>query len=318
MFRSNHPLNLPRTPVNCILMHGGLGDHIASLTAIDYILKNYTWLNLLVWVPDFMLDISKNMLPQGTIVRNYTSMSKHYDQHKTTITTKWEGRHSPMKIHMVDYAFHMLCDEQAPIEKKNYLKVNLTNINIDKFKLPEKYITMATGFTADVREFAPQAVNGVLDYVKSKGYEVVFLGQKNTPTGSKHIIEGKFNEEVRYEEGIDLINDTTLLEAAKIIDGSKAIVGVDCGLMHVAGCTKAPIIGGYTTVSPKMRMPIRNNVLGYDCYPVVPNDSLECSFCQEKTNFLYGHDYKKCIYNDRLCVTQLTADKFIKQLEKVL
>lgn len=318
MFRTNPPVNLPKKPVNCIFMNGGVGDHVAALVAVDYILKNYPWINLLVWVPDFLLDFAKNVLPPDTIVRNYTSMKKHYDPNKSTITTEWTGRHSPMKIHCVDYAFHQLCDEHVSFSKKNYLKANLSQIDITKFNLPDKYITLATGYTAEVREFTPSAVNGVIDYAKAKGYEVVFLGQKQTPTGAKHVIEGTFNEAINYEKGIDLINDTTLLEATKIISNSKALVAVDCGLMHIAGCTDTSIVGGFTTVSPEVRMPIRNDILGYNFYPVVPNDDLACRFCQVKTNFLYGHDYKNCIYQDKLCVQQLTATKFIKELEKIL
>lgn len=304
--------------VNCILLSGGVGDHMGSLVAVDYILKTYPWVNLLIWVPDFLKDFAKNVLPPNANVRNFTEMKTQYDRNKTTIHTEWDGRTSPMKIHSVDYAFLRLCDENPPIHKKNYLKVKFNEVSLAGIELPEKYVVIPTGYTAPVREFKPKAINEVAEYVISKGFTPVFLGQREIQTGVKHIIKGTFNSEVDYTKGIDLRDKTTLLQAAKVIQGARAIIGVDCGLLHVAGCTDTTIIGGFTTVSPELRAPIRNNQLGYNFYSVVPGALLQCRFCQSNTNFLYGHDYTKCMYKDYKCVEELTSDKFISYLSKLL
>lgn len=319
MFRKDSPITPDKKDLNCVLMNGGVGDHVGgSLIAIDYILKRYTWLNLMIWVPDFLLDFARNVLPPNANVRHYSSMKKHYDPNISTINTAWDGRISPMKIHHTDYAFQVLCDEKVDVTKKNYLKINSNGINIKKFGLPEKYVVFCTGYTAAVREFHPDAINYLTGYVKSKGYAPVFLGQKQTQTGSTFVIQGIFKDGIDFSSGIDLIDQTTLLQAAKIMGDAKAVVGVDCGLMHVAGCTDVAIVGGYTTVSPELRMPVRNDVLGFNCYPVVPDEDLGCRFCQVNTNFLYGRDYKDCMYGDFLCVSQLTGEKFKAQLEKIL
>lgn len=316
--RDNRNYTPPRRTVNCILLNGGVGDHVGSLVAVDYILKTYPWINLLIWVPDFLLDFARNVLPEGASVKNFSAMRTMYDKEKTTITTEWDGRTSPMKIHSVDYAFLKLCDERVENDKKNYLKVKFDKIDTSGFNLPEKYVVITTGYTAAVREFQASAVNGVANYVLSKGLTPVYLGQTNTKTGVLHIIQGTFNEEIDFSKGLNLIDKTSLLQVAKITQGAKAIVGVDCGLLHVAGCTDTAIVAGFTTVNSELRAPIRNNELGWNFYPVVPDSSLKCRFCQVSTNFLYGHDYTKCIYKDLLCVKQLTAAKFIEQLEKVL
>lgn len=302
--------------VNCILMNGGVGDHMGSLVAVDYIIRSYPWITLLVWVPDFLLAFAKNVLPNGTFVSNYSAMKLIYNQELTTITTEWDGKTSPMKMHSVDYAFLKLCDEAVSVDKKNYLRVNFDGIQVHA--LPEKYVVLTTGFTAPVREFLPEAVNGVADHVLQKGYTPVFLGQKDTKTGAAHVIQGTFNDQIDFGKGISLIDQTSLLEAAKVMQGAAAVVGVDCGLLHVAGCTSVPIIAGFTTVNPELRAPIRGSILGKDFYPVVPDEALGCRFCQVSTNFLYGHDYKYCMYKDYQCVKQLTAAKFIEQLDKVL
>lgn len=307
----------PKT-INCILMDGGLGDHMASLVAIDYILKNYTWLRVLIWVPDYLLDFAKHVLPKNSVINNYSNMSRHYDNKKPTKTTAWDGITSPMKIHCLDYAFLKLCDENPSVDQKNYLQINPSKILINKFYVPDKYVVITTGYTAEVREFPAASVNGVVSYVKSKGYDVVFLGQTSTKTGSTHTIRGKFDESIDFTQGVNLIDKTSLLEAARIMHGASAVIGVDNGLLHLAGCTQIPIVGGFTTVSPELRMPVRNNILGHNYYPVEPDESLPCRFCQVKTNFLYDHNYVNCMYKDNLCTKQMTAEKFIAQLEKFL
>lgn len=315
----------PKTKtINLLHLDGGVGDHIAALVVVDYILKRYPWITPLVWTPDYLTDFAKNVLPEYTTINSYTQMRGKYDPSRTTKTTKWDGHTSPMKIHCLDYAFLRLCDELPRLEHKNYLKVKFDKIISKNFDLPEKYVVFTTGFTAEVREFLPNTINTLVNYVKSKGYEAVFLGETQTKTGAAHIIQGKFKEEINFNAGINLIDKTSVLEAANIIQHSKAVLGVDNGLLHLAGCTDATIVSGYTTVRPEIRNPVRNNILGLNCYNVVPDDVLECKFCQQDTNFLYGHDYKKCWYKEKKirrdisCVDQMTADKFIKHLENIL
>lgn len=308
----------PKTKtINIIFMNGGVGDHIASLTAVNYITKQYPWITILLWTPDFLVDFSKNVLSETVQVKGFSQMKRSYEPTKPTKTTQWDGHTSPMKIHLIDYAFLKLCDENPSIEHKNYLQVDLTKIQVNH-ALPDKYIVITTGYTAKVREFPAFSINEIVKYAKGKGYETVFLGQTQTKTGTSHTIKGNFDENIDFSAGANLIDQTTLLEAAGIMSDSKAVLGVDNGLLHVAGCTHVPIIAGFTTVSPQMRLPIRNNELGWNCYPIVPGIELNCSFCQEKTNFLFGHDYKNCMYKDNLCTSLMTADKFIKHLEDIL
>lgn len=309
----------PKTKtINLMLLDGGLGDHIASLVAVDYVLKQYPWITPIIWMPDFLTEFAINALPPKTNVKGFSQMRGVYDPTKPTKTTKWDGHTSPMKIHCVDYAFLKLCDENPDIEYKNYLRPR------ELVRGPEeKYVVFTTGFTADVREWLPSEINKTAKYVKDKGYNPVFLGQTLVKTGIAHNIQGNFKEEIDFSVGLNLIDKTTLSEAASIMEDSAAVLGVDNGLIHLAGCTNAPIVGGFTTVKPEIRMPIRNNRLGYEFYPIVPDKTLDCSFCQQKTNFLYGHDYRNCLFKDdaarkNACVKQMTADKFIAHLETIL
>lgn len=308
---------LHKTTINCMLTDGGLGDIIASFTAVDYIHKTYKHVELLVWVPDYILDLAKNVLPNVS-VRDFSTAKSKFDSTRPNINTRWNGRSSPMKMHLVDYAFHVLCDQHPTIEQKNYLKANLDEVRIGRLKLPKNYVVLTTGFTAPNREFLPKHINKIVEYTKSKNYDIVFLGKKQSKTGAKHIIEGNFKEDINYNVGLNLIDKTSLLEAAKVISKARCLIGLDNGLMHLAGMTDTIIVGGFTNVEPKQRMPIRNNILGWNFLPVVPPTELSCNFCQSRMNFLYGHDFKECYYKDLKCLELLSADLYIEQLEKIL
>ncbi len=318
MFRQDGKFKPKTKYVNCILMNGGVGDHMASLVAINYIMKQYTWIKLLIYMPDFLVEFARHVLPYGSNVIPYSEMEKKYDNKKTTITTKWDGITSPMKTSLLDYAFSKLCDEKPSIFYQNYLKIRPDEINTSDIPLPDKYVVITAGYTAEVREFKAKYINNISNYIQSKKYEVVFLGQTKTSTGGKFVIEGKFNEEIDFTNTLNYIDQTTLLQAAKIMGNAKAVIGVDNGLLHVAACTDVTIIGGFTTVTPDIRLPVRHDTLGWNYLTVEPDKDLGCRFCQVKTNFLYGHNYIKCIYKDNLCTDQMTDTKFINHLETIL
>lgn len=319
----------PKTKtINVTLINGGVGDLVGALTPIDYALKRYPWITPLIWLPDMMKELAQNLLPPGTNVFSYSEMKGRYEPTRITKTTQWDGHFSAMKIHSVDYAFQKMLDELPPIEERNYLRYKPGQPGSARFDFPlilqEKYVVITTGFTSEVKEFLPQYVNEIVDYIHSKKYGVVFLGQSNTPTGGHHVIHGKFRHEINFAKGINLVDKTTLLQAAEVINNASCVVGVDNGLLHVAGTTEVPIVGGFTFITPESKMPYRHNQLGWNFYPVLPDESLSCKFCQVTTNLLYGHDYRNCLwqgeYDNRryLCVKQMRPEKFIAHLEKIL
>lgn len=304
---------MKQQPINLMLLDGGLGDHVASLVAVDYIIRHYPQVKPKVWAPDYLVELAKNLLPPSEIY-DLSQMNQYYDRDLPTKTTKWDGYTSPMKIHCLDYAFLRLCDENPSIRYKNYLKINTDGVQIPK--LPEKYVVFTVAYTAEVREWLPKFINETAAHCKAEGYTPVFLGKKEVKTGILATIKGEFKEEIDFSLGINLIDQTSLVQAAAIMDDAYAVVGVDNGLLHLAGCTDAYIVGGFTTVSPNIRMPVRNNELGWRYHPVTPDALLACSFCQERTNFLYGHDYRNCMFGKtapghKLCVKQMNSKKFI-------
>lgn len=320
MFRDGH--FKPKQDIQILFNEGGLGDHIARMSAVSYLKKNFKFININLFVPDYFDELARNLVPNITV----WSFSKGKDSWRTDLPLRQTlNAHTQMKSHITDHAFHVLCDKQPEIEDRNYCKLNTSGVHLDKFNLPGDYVVITTGFTAEVREMTPQVINTIISYLLFKKIKPVFLGSRQTYAGDDvEKIVGNFNQEINYSSGIDLIDKTSLIEAGAILASAKAVVGLDNGLLHLAGTTDVPIVAGYTTVDPKYRLPYRNNELGWNCWTVQPEEDLKCKFCQSNWDFIYKHDFRKCYYKENKldkeikCVSQLKAEKYIQHLEKII
>lgn len=287
------------------------------MPVMKFIQKTYPWVTPYLWVPDYFLPFARNLLPY-MVVRPFSKRLKLFNEKWPTRQTMLKG-HDSLSTHLVDYNFNALGNKQVQIQDKNYVKLDLSRIFIEKFKLPKEYVVITTGYTAKIREFMPEKVNKITEYLNNKNMPVVFLGNRQTFTGENvSNIVGHFNESIDFSKGINLVDKTSLLEAGKIIAGAKAIVGIDNGLMHIAGCTDTPIVGGFTSVSPHLRNPYRNNELGWNCYNVIPPESCKERFFQSNWDYIFNFDFRFCYYNDYECVKSINAQDFINHLETIL
>jgi ADP-heptose:LPS heptosyltransferase len=334
MYRSTK--DITRTPLNVNFNSGGIGDCIAALPAIKYMANNFP-VDIFLYVPDYFLEIAKNALSTTAVSIRPFSRGKELWNAKFPARVMANGptvNITSMGTSLVDTAFTALCDKQVDIAHKNYLQINFKRANVDlrRFNLPKEYVILTTGYTASVREWPAKHVNDTAAYLVSRGITPVFLGNKQTHIGVDKLengvnanIVGRFNEQIDFTRGVNLIEQTSLMEAAAIISKSKALLGVDNGLTHLAAmCGDVPIIIGYTTVRPEHRLPIRHNTLGWNIFTVTPDASLKCRFCQSNWEFVYNHDFRNCYYVEKKvdsviqCTSQMTAAKFIKHLDGIL
>lgn len=311
-------MKFPKITYNLIFSDGGLGDQIGRLVVVKWLKEHQSHATPIVWVPDYFLRLGRHLLP-NTVIKSYTEGLTKYDAKLPGRKTGCE-HHSTLKTHIVDHAFHVLADTHEKDEtQKNYLKLRLNEIDIRSFKLPQKYVVMTTGYTAPIREFLPQYINEIVVYIKSRGYEVVFLGNTDVKPGAGVLdIKGNFKEDIDYSQGINLIDKTDLLEAGKIMANAKAVVGLDNGLLHLAACSDVSIVGGFTSVDPKHRLPTRHNVFGWNYYPVVPPDSEPEKFFQSRHDLIFDYDFKFSYNNHNNLIKSVSADKYIAFLKDIL
>lgn len=293
------------------------------MVPINFIERHYPNIRVHLWVPVFFRDYAKRCVTTKNIfIRDFTEAAKHWKHGMPTyVFGNKADRFNNLSCHMVDHAFFFLNFQPISIKDKNYPRVNLDGVKLPpNVDLPEKYAVVCTGFTTEVRELLPEHVNKISDYLVEQGITPVYLGNKAAPNGMGHVIMPKFHEEVDYSKGIDLLNQTSLLQAAKVIEGSKCLVGLDCGLHHIAGCTDVPIVMGFSSLLAEHRLPYRNGVLGDGCYPVeLTDEENKHRGFQSKSPFAYNRNFTRFICDEeRNVLKQLNADKYIEQIRKLL
>ncbi len=259
-----------------------------------------------------------HVLPPKTSVMPFSSAGSDFNPAGEGRTTQWfEHGHTPMRTHPVDYGFHMLVDKHVSnMDEKNYLKVKPKEINVKKFDLPEKYVCIASTAAEPVKALPPMVLNEIVDYVIQKGFIPVFLGKEESDCGFKDFKVRSKIIPIDYSKGVNLINKTNLLEAARVISGASMYIGMDSGLTHLAGFTDTFIIAGYSLVSPEHVAPIRKASQAYKFLAVEPDVNVPNRYFQTENSFYQG-DYR-IFPGWEAVVNSLTADKFIKNIDVVL
>lgn len=320
MFRKPKDAPKTKTTINCLIGEGGMGDIICSLPAINHIITNCTWINLLVWCPDYLVDFFKHVLPKQAIVRGFTEAKKKYDPKKFGITTKWEVngviRTTPMRTHPVIYSYQVLADYMPSIEEMSYLKIRPDEISLEKFALPEKYVVFPAASTEKVKTIPKETISKLCDYVISKGYTPVFLGKALNVTGYEDMNYHAEVQDYDFSKGLNLMDQTNILESAAIIAKAKLFIGIDGGLAHLAGFTETSAVVYYSFVKAASQVPIRDGIVAHNWYPIEP-DELNCKSCQSKMIHL-DWDFRNCYYDDYKCVSKeiCSFDKYKNVIEK--
>jgi ADP-heptose:LPS heptosyltransferase len=268
-------------------------------------------------LPNYLVTVAKRCLPKSKKYKVMSFTEATLLPNDLPVKSFSRIAYTNLSTHMTDHAFRVIVNTDVEDKYKNYLPISTKSVSITRFEIPEKTVIIPTGYTAKVREMKAEITNDIIDFIVEKGYTPVFLGKDETDAGSGHTIKGTFSTEINFDKGIDLRNQTSMLETIKIIQESSGIVGLDNGLLHLAGTTDIPIVGGFTTVKPEHRLPYRNDILGDNYYPVVVED-LPCNFCQSNMLFTFKHNFTKCIYGDYKCCDLLSSDKYIEQLDLIL
>jgi len=195
---------------------------------------------------------------------------------------------------------------------------------VPKEKLPsnplegKKYAVIAYGATSDNRKMTVESFRAIKEYLLAKGYEVVLLGKRDHELSlyaGGPLIKPDFSK-LDTEGCIDYIDKTSIVESLSILNGAALIAGVDGGLLHLAGMTDIPIVAGYTMVDPYYREIYRFGKRGYKFFAVEPDS--ECRFCQTNLLLTYGISFHACGSRTFECVTSLTSDKWITQIDRAL
>lgn len=299
--------------INIISNVAGLGDHICRAPAIKHLLNTYPHVTVHLYIHDFVLDLYSYWF-KGRINIFFYPIQSFKQAPKRPSYWFHDNFTTSLGSHLVDTAFLTILN-QTPLDPKFRSYLPITGYSNNLFI--RDYVVLTPGFTSKTRSLPGQVWNNIASHINYMGYDVVWLGKKEFTNG----MVGKFDDSIDFSFGFDLRDKTDLFEAARIMDRSRLVIGLDNGLIHLAGCTNAPILVGYSSVTPALRLPIRHGILGFNCTYIEPNG---CRGCESKMRFCFNkdltdsHDFRTCYFDDYACIKELDSLKWINAIEGAL
>lgn len=308
-FRKNHKLNPKTKTVNFVLAKSGLGDILNFLPALNWIAETQPHVNGVIYCNDWLELVAKHFFNKFSTwrIRPVEWLAKEVVQRTPTyFIDQTRGYVNPAGAHLVDLGFIYFTNQAtAPVGFSHLLQFDDSLRKAQITSGVGKYAVITPVATCSNRGMDVFLFDKLKTHTLSLGLEVVVLGKETNPPTKD------------YSRCINLINKTSLMEAASIIQNAALVIGVDNGLLHLAGMTKTPIVFGYTTVSSKLREPRRPHGV---CVNVeIPESLLPCISCNEKMRFTFSHDFKYCFYKDDKCVEILSqSDLWFKAIDEIL
>jgi len=312
-------------PASFVFGSGGVGDYINWCSSIKYIHETYPHVDGQLFTSELFLGVARHLFgnyPRWRVEHLDTFPTNHVQGSILAFPKPNSQLLNACGAHLMDLGFaYFLCKSPPPPEHNYLLEINYNGV----WKWPEldpksSYAVFTPGSTTDVREMPVQAFDELVAFTKSKGITPVFLGKRVL---SKEYKAKFLNYD--FSQGIDLRERTDLLEAVQVMRGARFVIGLDNGLLHMAGTTDVPIIFGHNIASPEHRYLRRRKGLTLDM--VVSEKDLACIGCQSKMRFIDKHDFRFCFFKDRepekekLCLVHLFEDgsrEWKLAIEKVL
>jgi hypothetical protein len=289
-----------------------VGDLIASAPSIKYAIDNFHKRS------EYFVGIHEHFKPLFPFVPEDKFLEVKADYDKTFAVRHlnmlgvggMNCKLTPSRMKLTEYASIGLLGRVLSDYQTQYIslpKVDLSHFGIDF----SKAVILVTTFRDKQRSILGTELVKIAEYVQSKGLAPVYVGK----TGAISIWKNNLAKtDFEYPGfGIDLMNKTSLVELASIMGQAKAVVGMDSGPIHLAFTTDVPVVCGFTTISPDLRIPYRGLAR---TEAVVPN--IACNFCESSWS-LNTWNFNNCPRKMELaeCVTKMTADKFITGLNKL-
>lgn len=301
-----------------VFNRGGLGDFIHWTPAIQYAIETNPHLSGLVCAPAYFAPLAElwfSPYRSRFEVHVYKEAELNSDPRIKGVKRRAQSKYDALTaahwhLGRVGFGTYAYIDE-IPEDWECLPTIRGNEVDLHPFYLPNEYIVITTEATSETRRLPAKTINDIVNWVYNKKYTPIFLGKKE--------LEGMYQS--KHSNGIhtfgvkDLREQTTITEAACVLANAKAVVGLDNGLLHLASCSKVPVVAAYTTVDPRLRTPVRQ--IGARTVNIVPSEELKCRFCQSNVRFI-EHDFRTCLYGDTLCCTGLTAAPFIEALERIL
>lgn len=309
-----------------IFINGGMGDYICWMQAIRYVATEMTWVHGQLICLKYFHELANHWLKEFSHwklldYQTFLDLPDH-GPCKGPMELQHLGINAA-SAHLLDCGFNYFAHTNPPPpdwnyypplrDLWNYLPAELKRMKANR----EKFAVVLIDAIQPNRNVPGDYWIPILEAMKARGITPVFVGKTMIDeTDNFSIYDGTLNLD---QFGLSYRNKTSLLEAASIMEASEFVLGLDCGLLHLAGCTETPIIFGFNVASPAHRRPRRK--VGKIIDVTLTPAELGCIHCQSHTNMLVGFNFRTCFYKDNACINILFSDcgsRWIKAIDEVL
>lgn len=251
-----------------------LGDTLCATPTIRKLYSSYNKkISIITNIPELF---QRNPYIENVFVDSVDreSLKQIYDIYETfDITYKPNGvvnKHNAMDIRQ----FHAI--SLGMMLTKNEMTLDYTPItNISIPNLPQKYVLIHPVQNWNSRTWSFNNWKLLTKLLNEKGISVVSVGKDASELGGSNVDKPVFDFEI--ENGLNLVNKTSLDETWYLIENSICFVTMDSGLLHLAGTTDAEIIQLGSSINPEFRSPYRNGSQEYKYHYVKGGCGLNCA-----------------------------------------
>ena len=294
------------------LNSAAVGDLIAAAPTLKHAIENYHQQT------DYKVGIYKDFkdffpfVPEDKFIDINANYDKEYSVRHLNMP-KAGGNNcmlTPSRMKLTHYACIGLMAKILSDVELQY--VPLTPVDVSRYNVDfSKAVIIITTYRDKQRTIPAIELTKIAEYIYSKGLIPVYVGKRGSISIWKHSLAMSDFEYPGF--GADLRDDTSFRELATIMSQSKAVVGMDGGPIHIAWTTQTPVVCGFTTIRPELRIPYRGIA---PTIPIVPN--IMCNFCESDWNLNFWN-FANCPRKLEVaeCVTKMTAVKFINALEQL-
>ena len=251
-----------------------LGD---ALCATPLIRKLYNSYNKKVSVITHMTELFSNNPYVKNVYDNSINkeeLKEIYDIYETfDISYKENGvcnKHNSMDIrqfHAISLGL-MLTKEEMTLDYIPKYSTVVPNI-------PEKYVLIHSVQNWNSRTWNVNNWKLLTKLLNEKGISVISIGKNSSELGGSNVDKPVFDFDI--ENGLNLVNKTTLDETWSLIANSLCFITMDSGLLHLAGTTDTQIIQLGSSINPEFRAPYRYGSQDYKYHYVRGGCGIHCA-----------------------------------------
>lgn len=300
-------------PMHFFLNAGGLGDFICYTSAVLWIAEHIPWIHGRLYCGKYLMPMQELLFgrfPKWEI-RDGAKVPLDLSEAFTGPELVLNGQNVSHQLcnatgsNLVDLGFQYYANMQAAPPEVTYPhlpKFRPRDVHFLVRPYIGRYVVLTPGAVTPARTTTGKHLNGLARWLVSQGLVPVWLGKDNFADE----VNSKFADDIDWSVGIDLRNQTDILQAAAIMEHALCVLGLDNGLLHLASCTEATVLFAYNIATVEHRRPRRTWGRLFDI--TVSPEELPCIGCQTHGKLMINHTYHKCYYGDTRCIDLLFED----------